>query len=351
MTGDATDAAGDAGATDLGDVVDRRTLGKIAAGFVVAVTLVYLLGVAVGWEQTLSRLRNAELRWLGAACLSTLACLAAWGKAWQIVLRVGGIDVPYRKLVVTYFAATFANYVTPLGQAGGEPFIAYVLSRDTEASYEQSLASVVTADLLNLLPFFNFAAVGLGYLLLRSQLAEAAEDLALGLGALAVGIPALVVGGWQYRTAVERGVLGIVAPVARRTDRFSVESARDRIERFYESIETIAASPRALASATGFAYLGWVFFALPLYFAGLTLNLPIPLLLVFFVVPASTLAGMVPTPGGLAAVEGALVGLVVALTALTAADALAVAAVYRLASYWFALGVGGLAALWVVARA
>ena len=59
MTGDVTDA----GATDFGDVVDRRTLGKIAAGFVVAVALVYLLGVAVGWEQTLSRLRNAELRW------------------------------------------------------------------------------------------------------------------------------------------------------------------------------------------------------------------------------------------------------------------------------------------------
>ncbi|NHN46137.1 flippase-like domain-containing protein [Halostella sp. JP-L12] len=330
---------------------DRRTVGKIAVGFVVAAILVYLLGVAVGLERTLTHLRNAELRWLGAACLSTTACLAAWGKAWQIVLRVGGIDVPYRKLVVTYFAATFANYVTPLGQAGGEPFIAYVLSQDTEASYEQSLASVVTADLLNLLPFFNFAAVGLGYLLLRSQLTEAAEDLAFGLGALAVGIPALVVGGWQYRTAVERGVLRVVAPLSRRTDRFTVESVRDRIRRFYESVELIAASPRALAWATGFAYLGWVFFALPLYFAGLTLDLPIPLLLVFFVVPASTLAGMVPTPGGLAAVEGALVGLVVALTALSAADALAVATIYRLASYWFALAVGGLAALWVVARA
>ncbi|PSQ27322.1 hypothetical protein BRD03_07030 [Halobacteriales archaeon QS_9_68_17] len=73
----------------------------------------------------------------------------------------------------------------------------------------------------------------------------------------------------------------------RRTDRFSVERARDRVERFDESTETIAASPRALASATGFAYPGWVFFALPRCFAG----------------------------------------------------------------YWFALAVGGLAALWVVARA
>ncbi|WP_202613867.1 lysylphosphatidylglycerol synthase transmembrane domain-containing protein [Halostella pelagica] len=338
------------GTADLGDLFDRQTTAKIAGGFVVAAVLVYLLGAAVGWDQTIARLRNAELRWLGAACLSTLLCLAAWGKAWQIVLRVGGIDVPYRKLVVTYFAATFANYVTPLGQAGGEPFIAYVLSQDTDANYEQSLASVVTADLLNLLPFFNFAAVGLGYLLLRSQLTETAEDLAVGLGVLAVGIPAIVVAGWQFRSVVERAILCVVEPLARRTDRVTVDSIRERIERFYESIARITGSPRALLSATAFAYVGWVFFALPLYFAGLTLDLAVPLLLVFFVVPASTLAGMVPTPGGLAAVEGALTGLVVALSALSAADALAVATIYRLASYWFAIVVGGAAALWVLYR-
>ncbi|WP_202614507.1 lysylphosphatidylglycerol synthase transmembrane domain-containing protein [Halostella litorea] len=338
------------GSVDLSDAFDRRTAVKIAAGFLVAVVLVYLLAVAVGWERTLSRLRAAELRWVAAGCLSTLCCLAAWGKAWQIVLRVGGIDVPYRKLVVTYLAATFANYVTPLGQAGGEPFIAYVLSRDTDANYEQSLASVVTADLLNLLPFFNFAAVGLGYLLFRSQLSETAADLAVGLGALAVGIPVLVVTGWQYRRRVEGVVLRVVRPVARWTDRVTVEGTRTRIERFYDSVGRITSSPRALLTATGFAYVGWAFFALPLYFSGLALDLPVPLLLALFIVPASTLAGMVPTPGGLAAVEGALVGLVVALTALTAADGLAIATVYRVASYWFALGVGGIAAVWVLAR-
>ncbi|WP_121820960.1 lysylphosphatidylglycerol synthase transmembrane domain-containing protein [Halostella salina] len=342
-----TDATG---SVDLSDAFDRRTVVKIAVGFAVAVVLVYLLAVAVGWERTLAQLRGAELRWIAAGCLSTLFCLAAWGKAWQIVLREGGIDVPYRKLVVTYFAATFANYVTPLGQAGGEPFIAYVLSKDTDANYEQSLASVVTADLLNLLPFFNFAAVGLGYLLLGSQLTATAADLAVGLAALAVGIPALVVTGWQYRQRVEALVLRLVDPLSRLTDRISVEGVRARIDRFYESVGRITSSPRALLTATGFAYVGWVFFALPLYFSGLALDLPVPLLLVFFVVPASTLAGMVPTPGGLAAVEGALVGLVVALTALSAADGLAIATVYRIASYWFALAVGGVAALWVLAR-
>jgi hypothetical protein len=328
----------------------RTTAFKILGGFVVAAVLVYLLGFAVGWRQVVDELATADYRWLAVACLSTALGLAAWGKAWQVVLSECGIDVPYSKLVVTYYAATFANYITPLGQAGGEPFIAYVLTQDTEANYEESLASVVTADLLNLLPFFNFAAVGLGFLLVRSQLVGAAENVAIGLGAMAVGVPALVVVGWHYREYVEAGILRLVSPVAARTGRVSVEGVRARIDRFYDSIADIAEDRRKLAYALVFSYTGWVFFALPLYFAGLTLGLEISLLLVLFIVPASTIAGMVPTPGGLAAVEGALVLLVVALTAFTQSQAFAIATVYRLASYWFALLAGGLASLWVLYR-
>lgn len=324
---------------------------KIVAGFAVAVLLVYLLGVVIGWEETLQQLRTVDLRWFVAACVSTTIGLAAWAKAWKVVLGEAGVDVRYRKLVTTYFAATFANYVTPLGQAGGEPFIAYVVSRDTEANYEESLASVVTADLLNLLPFFNFAVVGVGFLLLRTSLGDRVQNLAIGLGLLGVGIPAVVVVGWHYRDGIERMIVAIVSPVARLTRRVSVESVRERIERFYGSIDDIASDRSRLLYALVFSYAGWVFFTLPLFFAGQALDLPISLLLVLFIVPASTVAGMVPTPGGLAAVEGALTWLVAGLTAVTATQAFAVATVYRLTSYWFALAVGGVAALWVIYRA
>jgi len=329
---------------------NRRLVWKILLGFVVAMVLVYLLALTVGWNKVLQTLENADYNWLLVACVSTFIGLATWGKAWQVVLRVLGIEVPYRRLIVTYLAATFANYVTPLGQAGGEPFIAYVLSKDTGANYEDSLASVVTADLLNLLPFFNFAALGLGFLLLQAQLAGTARTLSLGLGALAVGVPVLAYAGWRWREVVEDGVLALVAPLSRHTQRVTVEGVRRRIDGFYRSLETIAREPRQLVYALVFSYVGWVFFALPLYFAGRTLGLPISPLLVLFIVPASTLAGLVPLPGGLGGVEVALVVLLLALTPIAGSGATAIALVYRLASYWFALGIGGFATLYVVAR-
>lgn len=333
------------------DWLDRERLLKTALGFGVALLLVYLLGAVVGWDRTLARLRTARLEWVALACVSTLLCLLAWGKTWQVVLEAIGIAVPFRKLVVTFFAATFANYVTPMGQAGGEPFIAYVLARDTDATYEQSLASVVTADLLRLLPFFTAGGLGVGYLLFTAQLTGPTEQIAVLLAALAAVLPALVTVGWWYRESVRALLLRAVAPVARRTERLSVASVRDRIDRLYGSLETIADSPRALVVALAFAYVGWILFALPLYFAGVAIGTPLSLLLVCFLVPASVIAGSAPLPGGLAAIEGTLVALITTLAAVSTADALAAVTIYRLASYWLVIAVGGIAGLWVIKRA
>jgi len=332
------------------DFLDRRTVAKIAVGFVVAVVLLWLLAVAIGTGDIRRELARADPRWLAAGCLSTAVGLVAWAKAWQVVLRVVGVHVPFRKLVVTYYAATFANYVTPMGQAGGEPFIAYVLSRDTDASYEDSLASVVTADLLNLLPFFSFAAVGMSVLAVEANLPARLEPVAGALVVFAVGAPLVAAVGWRFRHRIGRAVLRLVAPVTRRTRRFTIESVRERMRDLNTAFERIAADRRALAYALVFSYVGWLFFALPLYFAVLTVGSSISLLLVFFIVPASTLAGLTPSPGGLGGVTAALVVLLGALAGFSTATGYAVATVYRVASYWFAVLVGGLAALWVVSR-
>ena len=331
-------------------LLDRRTLVKTVAGFIVAGVILSLLAVGIGIEEIRAELTDADPLWLAAGCASTAVGLVSWAKAWQVVLGVVGIPVRFRKLVVTYYAATFANYVTPLGQAGGEPFIAYVLARDTDASYEDSLASVVTADLLNLLPFFTFAAVGMGVLLVRTTLPDEVRGVAVALVVFAVGVPAGAAAGWRVRKRLGRLVVRLVAPVVHRTRFFSVEGVRRRLRELNEAFERIAADPQALTHALIYSYVGWLFFALPLYFAALTVGDPIGLLLVFFIVPASTLAGLTPSPGGLGGVTAALVALLGVLAGFSSATGYAVATVYRLASYWFAVLVGGLAALWVVAR-
>jgi len=336
--------------SDTREFVDRRTVAQTLVGFLVAGGVVALLVDFVGTEGVLDGLRRADPGWLALACLSTVLCLTAWGKAWQIVLGVAGIEESFARLVVTYYAATFANYVTPLGQAGGEPFIAYVLSRDTEASYQDSLASVVTADLLNLFPFVTFSGVGFAALLYGSSLPAAVEPLAGGLVVLSVGVPLVTAVGWRYRDQLRTAFLRLSAPVVRRVPAISLSGLRDRVHETEAAFERIATDRRALAKALSVSYVGWVFFALPLYFSAQAIGADLPLVLVFFIVPASTLAGLVPSPGGSGAVETALVVLVVALTAIGRTDAAVIAILYRVASYLFALVLGGAAALYVLKR-
>ncbi|NEU56485.1 lysylphosphatidylglycerol synthase transmembrane domain-containing protein [Halorussus sp. MSC15.2] len=333
-----------------GEVFDRRTTIKVIAGFAVAAVLLYLFGRVIGWPEILRTFRNAKPVWIGFAFVSTLVSLVVWAKSWDVILCTVGIDVPFRKIVVTYFAATFADYATPFGKAGGGPFIAYVLAADTEANYQDSLASVVTADLLNLLPFFTFAGLGTLALLIQGEVPKQAEVLVAGLGGMAVLLPLAIYGSYRHRNFVEGLVVKVSSPIARRVDRIDAESIRNRIDEFYDLVDRIAASRRQLAYTLVFAYVGWLFFAAPLYLAGRTLGVHLSPVLVLFVVPASSIAGIVPTPGGVGGVEFALVGLLVALTALQTDLAASVALVYRVASYWFALAVGGLAAFSVIHR-
>ena len=333
------------------ETFDRSTLLKVGVGFAVAVALLYLFGRVIGWNEIFRTMADAKLRWLAAACASTVVCLAIWTKGWDVILSVVDVSIPFRELTVMYFAATFTDYITPFGKAGGGPFIAYILSTHEEADYQNSLVSVLTTDTLNLVPYFTFAALGFVGLTVTGTLPNRARLLVWGLGTLMVVVPALVVVVWRYERKVEAAVVRVLSPVAKRTDRVDVDGLRVRIREFYENLEYITDHPRPVAHTLAYSFVGWVFFALPLYFAGLTLGMTIDPLMVLFIVPASSLASFVPTPGGTGAVEAALVALLVALTAANPQVAAAITLVYRVASYWLTVAVGGVAAFYVIYRA
>lgn len=334
--------------TGTGRFFDRRTVGKIGVGFLIALIILYLFGVVIGWNEILDALADANLWWIGAACLSTALCLVVWAKSLDVILQLLDIDIPFRSLVPTYYAAMFADYVTPFGKVGGGPFIAYIISRDRRASYEEGLAGFVTADLLNLVPFFAFASVGFVALVFTQQLPSSIELLVAALAGVALIVPILIYLSYRKRATVERILVRLLRPIASRTDRVEIPSVRRRVEQFYERVDVLRGHPRTLLYTLVFAFGGWVFFAFPLWLVGRSVGVFIDPVLVLFIVPASALAGFTPTPGGLGGVEVAITALLVALVGLPLSVAAAIALLYRVASYWFVLLVGGIASLYEV---
>jgi uncharacterized protein (TIRG00374 family) len=172
----------------------------------------------------------------------------------------------------------------------------------------------------------------------------------LAVVALAVVVPALVYTGWRYRTAVERGVVGVLWPLIRRITgvlpRIGPVSRSDietRVAGFFNAIERVADNPRGLALALAFSAVGWGCQMLALWLAFRAVGTPIPASVALFVVPIGAIAGVTPLPGGAGGIETVLVLLLVAvpLPAVTSSVALAAVVVFRGIVYWTPTLIGG----------
>jgi len=331
-------------------VVDRRTVCKSAAGFALAGLLLYALGQLLQLSAVLAVLRSADPAWLVAAATASALCLLTWAKGWGLVLRTVGVRLPFPSLVVAYYAAAFVNYITPLGQTSGAPISAYVLSTDHRAPYQESLASVATVSGLNVAPMLTFAGVGAVALALEGTVPAFLQAPLLAGGTVTVSFPLVAYGLYSNKPRVVGGISHVAGWCSQRTALVDAAEVERQVGNFFLLLERVGSSRGRILQVLVLSYVGWALFAAPMWLAARSLGVTLSPLLVAFVVPASTLASVVPTPGGIGGVEAAMVLLLTTLGGVPVATAAAIALLHRLTSYWFVVGTGAFAAGWVGLR-
>jgi uncharacterized protein (TIRG00374 family) len=318
-----------------------------AVGFLGALVVLGVLLYFVGVGQVVDALGRAEPELLVGVLLAAVTWLTAWGLALRTVLRVLGLVVSAPVAVLVFAAATFANNVTPFGQAGGEPVAALFVSRVADTEYENGLAAIASVDSLNFVPSITLAALGLAYFSTQIAFGRRLQFATIAVGVLALGIPIAGYYGWQNRYAVERKVITAITPVARGVDRLipgrdplDPATIEARIEGFFHAIERVAGDRDRLALALGFSTLGWLCQGVALYLALLAIGSPVGFEVVMVVIPVGAMAGITPLPGGLGGVETVLIALLVALGTPAGAAAAGVL-IHRMATYFLPLLVGG----------
>ena len=327
---------------DLGDVR------SVAVGFGAGIVVLLALYSVVGLDAVLAALGRADPVALAAVGTVALAWLLAWSLALRTVLTVIAVEVSVPRAFLLFAGATFANNVTPFGQAGGEPFSALLVSRSTGVEYEDGLAAVASVDTLNFVPSISLALVGAGYYATRSTVGDRVEFAVLALTALALGIPLAAYFGWRARDRVASVAVRAILPASRALGRVVPTTSppdeagiRRRIEGFFAAIERVAGDRHRLALALGFSALGWLLLSASLWLSLFALGHVVPVAAVLFIVPLGSVAGVTPLPGGLGGVEAALVLLIVPLTGIDPATAGAAAVVHRGATYWLPVLIGG----------
>lgn len=317
------------------------------AGFALAGVVLAGLLWAVGPSDVVDAIRRADPAVLAAVLVVAVCWLSAWGLALWTVLTGLGSSIRAHVAVLVFAAATFANNVTPFGQAGGEPVAALFISRTADTEYETGLAAIASVDSINFVPSIGLASVGIVYFSTQVSFGSRLQFASYAVAALAIAVPILVVVGWNYRYRVESAAVRVVTPVARLITRVipkrsppTSNSIRVRVEGFFHAIERVSGNRRGLVLTFGFASIGWLCLStslwLSLFALGQTVAYPVALV----VVPVGAIAGMTPLPGGLGGVEAVLIALLVALGVPNGAAAAAVI-IHRTATYVLPTVIGG----------
>lgn len=311
--------------------IERVRPRTLVMGALMAVAIYVLLPQLADLPRMLQAVREAEPAFVAAALLASVATYV--GSAMALL---GSMPAPVRvgHALLASVAATFVGAVAPPGVAhvglnvrfGQKQGLPAAVAVSSTAAKEVGVGAVHVVLLLLL------AIVAGSTGTLREELGRlpSLQTIAIGASvALAlIGIAAAV-------PQVRRIVSGSVIPAARHSVtamRGLVDSPWRMVVLFIGAlvlqvgyVACLYFSVRALGGDVGFTTIGLIYLTV------------------------GSAASVAPTPGGVGAVEAILL---TALTGvgMTAAAALAAVFLYRLATFWLPIPVGGLSMRWLVAR-
>ncbi|MFB6107141.1 MAG: YbhN family protein [Halobacteriaceae archaeon] len=331
----------------------RGVVLSFAAAVVILVALVWVVGI----DQVVAAFATLRPRDALLLVVVGLGWLAAWGLALRAVLDVLDVSVGVGTAFLLYASAAFANNVTPFGQAGGEPFSALLISRATGSEYEDGLAAIASVDAINFAPSILLSLAGLGYYAAVVAVGRSLLSVLAVVVGLALAVTAAAVAVWRYRDHVEHrtavhvgAALQVLGRALPRVDPPTPATVEHKVTSFFGSIERVATSRRDLTLALTFSAAGWACMVGTLWLSLYALGFVVPLAAAMIVVPVGAIASVTPLPGGLGGVEFAIALLIIPTTGVSPATASAAALVYRGATYWLSVVVGGVATAYLEGR-
>ena len=326
---------------------------RAGTAFGIAVGVLVLFVLVVGWEDVLAATTQAQLSIYLAVFLASGWCLVARAYVWHQLLGIVDERRPYWLVGSVFLTGMFAKYVVPYGQVTSGVGMAAVVSRYYESAYEESLAAILSADFLNYIPYYTFGAIGLGYLfvfdLIPSSATNSYQFVLIGV----VGLVFVILTLWHVRARIAMRCLRVIPTLQSLIGRLSPRIARritkenvlERFQGFSITLGLLSKNRSAMLIAAVYAHMAWLGLAGALYLSALAVGMQLPIGIVFASVALSKIGFVVPTPGGVGGVEIALASVLFLLTPMGTAMATAVAILYRFGTYWFTILVGGLSSI------
>ena len=298
----------------------RRFLTTQAILLLIAGGLLWLAVRNVSWSELRGLL--ADFYWpdLWLLIVLDLCMLASLTARWWFVLDGFRYRIPYFRLV-RYRTAVFGlSYITPGPQVGGEVLQVYFPAAHHGVPTAVSLAAASVDKTLDFLGTFTFLTMGVFMVFVgRHVISDVNTPLLLAVLPLLLIPGALVVQIWRGRHPISGMVLWVERLLPKRW-RVRLRSHRwfqglPSLHRFHETVfhsEDLIAwlcrtRPYEVLAAVFMTALAWVFTYAEFWVMVHALNLPLNRSQVLATMCLMYFALLMPMPGGLGAVEAALV--------------------------------------------
>lgn len=265
--------------------------------FVVPLIIVYI----TGFSELLSYIQLLSLTdILLAVTVSNIPVLLNT-YSWKKALNVIDIDMDFTEVLELNLSHLFVNNLTPIGYSGGEPTVAYFLSRRSEKSTGKILSAILAANTVNFVPIITMLAAGLIFSA-PSQVAKLFFSF--------IGLKTKILEGFSEFS----DGLNII---------------KKKWKSFFAPL--LAVHLGILTTVFSFIIIG----------NGIDVALnPVPLLLI---IPLSRFASYFPTPGGSGVYELSLIGLLMMFYNIGAEPAAAMTIIHRAMTFYFGLFTGYIA--------
>lgn len=318
---------------------------------------VVLLGAVVYWAGT-QRLFSLYSQFNSTVAVGVLACLGGivlLSFGWTLVVR-NWVEMSLFDGTTTFYAANFWNAITPFGQAGGQPFIAYVISARHDVSGERALVSVLATDVINSICFALSSFIGLvwAWFVLGAYPYDTLliSIVAGGLiGILLIG-PILIV--WAYRFVyLSAKITGryldrLCQKLGVNIKHVSEERFAHFVEDMYELVDYLYKEPAHTFFAGIILLLSRFVVALGVCTILIGFGSEGFYPLVLGLLPMACAGNALPLPGGAGGVEAVLVFLFVTILGTNPAISAATILLYRLVTYGGYLVIGGTLSGWLI---
>ena len=295
-------------------LLDPRTL--ISFGILAVVLFVVLTHVQFDYGESLRAISQVNVLIYALAFAAFYFSFVVRTVRWEILLRNTGESNRFGELFHIVILAWFANCVLPAKM--GDFYRAYLLRQQTDVSGSKGLGTIFSERALDFLVLMSLLVIS-GLISFRATVPERF-------------VPAFIVG-LLIAVGLIAGLL-VVRYSEGRLSQYLPERLRERAARFKHGL--LSAFAGRLPLLLGLTVLVWMAESTRLFLVvqALPLHISLSLAQIMFIALVASLLTTIPAlPGGLVLVEGGIIAVLV-FFGLNASQALSVAILDRLISYW-----------------